>query len=242
MGGGRRTTGRGRGGTSGRVGLAAVALTSLGALGALSTATAPSAGAAPTASANGAYPVGTDLTGFGTELTDPTGMPPGVSNAPCTASAAHPYPVVLVHGTFANENFSWQALAPMLANAGYCVFGLDYGATSWTAASGNRMYGEDFVESSAAQLGDFVKQVLAWTTEPDGANATQVDIVGHSQGGMMPRYYIGFLGGASYVHTLVGLAPSNHGTTAGGLVTLAGLFGPGQYSSASAYGCGACGE
>ena len=29
---------------------------------------------------------------------------------------------------------------------------------------------------------------------------------------MMPRYYLKFLGGAAKVHTLVGLAPSNHGT------------------------------
>ena len=38
-------------------------------------------------------------------------------------------------------------------------------------------------------------------------------MVGHSQGGMMPRYYIKFLGGASKVDDLVGLAPSNHGTS-----------------------------
>ena len=54
--------------------------------------------------------------------------------------------------------------------------------------------------------------------------ASQVDIVGHSQGGMMPRYYIKFLGGAAKVHTLVGLAPSNHGTTLDGLFTLASYF------------------
>jgi triacylglycerol lipase len=37
-------------------------------------------------------------------------------------------------------------------------------------------------------------------------------MVGHSQGGMMPRYYLRFLGGARYVEELVALAPSNHGT------------------------------
>jgi len=36
----------------------------------------------------------------------------------------------------------------------------------------------------------------------------------------MPNYYIKFLGGASKVHTLIGLAPSNHGTTLSGLTTL----------------------
>jgi hypothetical protein len=54
--------------------------------------------------------------------------------------------------------------------------------------------------------------------------ASQVDIVGHSQGGMMPRYYLKFLNGAPKVHTLVGLVPSNHGTTLDGLFTLASYF------------------
>src|SRR5438046_568220 len=69
------------------------------------------------------------LMGMATELgpTD-SGMPPGVVNGPCTPAADHPYPVVLVHGTFANAAFSWQTLAPMLSNAGYCVFSLNYGA------------------------------------------------------------------------------------------------------------------
>jgi triacylglycerol esterase/lipase EstA (alpha/beta hydrolase family) len=39
-----------------------------------------------------------------------------------------------------------------------------------------------------------------------------VSLVGNSQGGMMPRYYIKFLGGAGKVDDLVGLSPSNHGT------------------------------
>ena len=30
---------------------------------------------------------------------------------------------------------------------------------------------------------------------------------------MMPNYYIKFLGGAAKVNELIGLAPSNHGTT-----------------------------
>ena len=69
-----------------------------------------------------------------------------------------------------------------------------------------------------AALRRFVNQVLAAT------GAHKVDIVGHSQGGMMPRYYIKNLGGASKVNTLVGLAPSNHGTTLEGLFTLASYF------------------
>jgi triacylglycerol esterase/lipase EstA (alpha/beta hydrolase family) len=70
-------------------------------------------------------------------------------------------------------------------------------------------------------------------------HARQVDLVGHSQGGMMPRYYIKYDGGAPKVHTLVGLAPSNHGTTLDGIFTLAGYF-PG--SDAVLSDCPACQE
>jgi hypothetical protein len=55
--------------------------------------------------------------------------------------------------------------------------------------------------------------------------AAKVDIVGHSQGGMMPRYYINVLGGASKVDKLVALAPSNYGTTLGGLTALGRALG-----------------
>jgi pimeloyl-ACP methyl ester carboxylesterase len=199
--------------------------------------------------------------GYLTELgaTD-SGMPPGVVNGPCTPSPDHPYPVVLVHGTFANENMSWQTLAPLLSNAGYCVFGLNYGATSWTTQSHDHSYGVDFVESSAAQLESFISgTVLPDTVEPAGnvagyaagANPAQVDLVGHSQGGMLPRYLIDTtssstypgLGHAAQVHTLVGLAPSNHGTDGGGAIAVFHqLFGDTVYTFASSSGCGACGE
>jgi hypothetical protein len=201
------------------------------------------------------------LRGIATELgPDDSGMPPGVVNGPCTPAPSHPYPVVLVHGTFANENFSWQTLAPLLSNAGYCVFGLNYGATSWTAASGDRYYGIDYVEHSAQELESFITgTVLRDTVEParnaagyhPGAHPVQVDIVGHSQGGMMPRYLIDKtssseypgLGDAAQVHTFVGLAPSNHGSDADGLVpAFARLFGTNVYSFPTSSGCPACGE
>ncbi|CAM5231106.1 Alpha/beta fold hydrolase OS=Streptomyces tendae OX=1932 GN=F3L20_09145 PE=4 SV=1 [Streptomyces tendae] len=54
--------------------------------------------------------------------------------------------------------------------------------------------------------------------------AAKVDIVGHSQGGMMPRHYLKFLGGAAEVNALIGIAPTNHGTTLGGLTALLPYF------------------
>ncbi|MFI2434009.1 esterase/lipase family protein [Streptomyces sp. NPDC018693] len=132
----------------------------------------------------------------------------------CKPSAAHPRPVVLVHGTFANSVDNWLGLAPYLKNRGYCVFSLDYG----------QLPGVPFfhalgpIEKSAEQLSAYVDKVLAAT----GAN--KADLVGHSQGGMMPRYYLKFLGGAAKVNALVGIAPNNHGTTLGGLTKLLPYF------------------
>jgi triacylglycerol esterase/lipase EstA (alpha/beta hydrolase family) len=146
----------------------------------------------------------------------PTASPPGANNFSCRPTATHPRPVILVHGTFGDMADSWQALSPLLANNGYCVFALNYGAADGSDALG--VYGIGDITVSAQQLATFVNEVLAAT------GAKKVDIVGHSQGGMMPRYYMKFLGGASKVHTLVGLAPSNHGTTIDGLGTVSGYL------------------
>ncbi|HEX4009345.1 MAG TPA: alpha/beta fold hydrolase [Solirubrobacteraceae bacterium] len=144
----------------------------------------------------------------------PTASPPGANDWSCKPAASHPRPVILVHGTFEDMADNWQALSPLLYDNGYCVFALNYGSYAGSGLAGVDATGP--IESSASQLAAFVKKVLAAT------GARQVDMVGHSQGGMMPRYYLRFLGGAPYVHTLVGLAPSNHGTTLDGFFTLAG--------------------
>jgi triacylglycerol esterase/lipase EstA (alpha/beta hydrolase family) len=47
---------------------------------------------------------------------------PGSAAAACQPSPAHPSPVVLVHGTFANQEISWNALRPLLQSRGYCVY------------------------------------------------------------------------------------------------------------------------
>jgi len=151
------------------------------------------------------------LAGFGFPQTPP----PGAGNFGCKPPAAHPDPVILVNGTFANQDDNWQAASPLLANHGYCVFTFNYGGTSPSAA----VQGTGDIAASAGQLASFVTRVLAAT------GAARADLVGHSQGGMMPRYYLKVLGGAAYVDKLVALAPSNHGTTLDGLTALVRAFG-----------------
>jgi len=145
----------------------------------------------------------------------PTTPPPGANDFSCKPGAAHPYPVILVNGTVANMDDNWQAASPLLANHGYCVFAFNYGGTS----AGAVFQGIGEIAASAAQLSSFVNEVLAAT------GSAKVDLVGHSQGGMMPRYYLDFLGGAAKVDKLVALAPSNYGTTLDGLTKLASLLG-----------------
>jgi triacylglycerol esterase/lipase EstA (alpha/beta hydrolase family) len=177
-------------------------------------ASAAPASAAPArmaaSSATAALPVNFDfLSGFLATEGSPTTAPPG-ANVACTPTAAHPFPVVLVHGTFENENDNWQAASPELVNHGFCVFAFNYGGST----PANDIQGTGEIAASAAQLSTFVNQVLAET------GASKVDIVGHSQGGMMPRFFINNLGGAAKVDKLVALAPSNFGTDLDGLVTL----------------------
>lgn len=126
--------------------------------------------------------------------------PPGANDWSCKPPPAHPRPVVLVEGTFESMVKNWSTMSPYLKSKGYCVFALDYGVTNGVPATGP-------VADSAAELKVFVNKVL------NATRAKKVDLVGHSQGGMMPRYYMHFLGGAKKVHHLIGIAPSNHGTT-----------------------------
>ena len=138
----------------------------------------------------------------------------GWNDYSCKPSAAHPRPVVLVHGTLGNSVDNWLALAPYLEDRGYCVFSMDYGQLSGVPV----FYGLGPIDKSAEQLSAYVDKVLTAT----GTN--KVDVVGHSQGGMMPRYYLKFLGGAAKVNALVGIAPDNHGTDLDGLTNLLPYF------------------
>ncbi|WP_062215001.1 alpha/beta fold hydrolase [Streptomyces sp. NBRC 109706] len=130
----------------------------------------------------------------------------------CTSERERP--VVLVHGTGGNAWLSWFGLAPYLVERGYCVYSLNYGQMSGVPI----LHGLAPIEGSADQLADFVDGVLATT------GADEVDIVGHSQGGMMPRYYLKHHPeGEEQVNALIALAPSTNGTTASGLIALLDL-------------------
>jgi triacylglycerol esterase/lipase EstA (alpha/beta hydrolase family) len=168
------------------------------------------------------------------------GPPPGANNWSCLPSRAHPRPVVLVHGTLENMAYNWYTLSSLLSNEGYCVFALNYGQEAARVVGFPGAVpagGTGPIPASAAQLAEFVKRVR------EATHAAKVDIVGHSQGGMMPRWYMRFLGGAASVHALIGLSPSNHGTTVDGLTNLLDLLPGGAGGATLGAVCGvACEE
>jgi triacylglycerol esterase/lipase EstA (alpha/beta hydrolase family) len=168
----------------------------------------------------------------------PNASPPGANDFSCRPSAAHPRPVVLVHGWIANQTVNWQTIAPILANNGYCVFSLTYGTDPDVSTPFYQPGGLIPMEESAQQLAEFVDEVRRAT------RASKVDIVGHSEGSLMPNWYVKYLGGAAKVKRYVGITPLWHGTDPAGLATInqigSALGVPPELYAAIDAACAAC--
>lgn len=166
--------------------------------------------------------------------------PPGSDDWSCHPSAAHPNPVVLVHGLAANQADNWDYLAPILARQGYCVFSLTYGRNPLAPPLRSQVGGLVTMERSAGELKAFVGRVRGAT------GASKVDIVGHSEGSLMPDYYVKFLGGAAVVDRYVGMTPLWDGTRLLGVSDIDGIgqrFGlDPAYGPAVAALCASCRE
>ncbi|MFS3128028.1 esterase/lipase family protein [Nocardioides sp. Bht2] len=154
----------------------------------------------------------------------------GINNWNCKPSAAHPEPVVLVHGMGANAPVNFATLAPAIAADDNCVFMETYG-TIWL---GPAIGGLDSMRTSAATLARFVDRVRAAT------GAAKVNIVGHSEGTTVPAYYLKFLGGDTAVKKFIGFGSNFAGTTLYGLGPLAVALG--FDDALNSGGCGACKE
>ncbi|KUO02566.1 esterase/lipase family protein [Streptomyces caeruleatus] len=161
-------------------------------------------------------------TAFLGSLVHPDASPPGANDWTCRPTREHPRPVVLLHATLANAYNNWSLLAPWLKQQGYCVFAPNYGGVQ-----GSPFQATGPIPEAARQVARYVDRVLKAT------GARQVDLVGHSQGGgPTPRWYLRFEGGTdpahpkrNKVHSLIALAPSNHGGTASGIGILTTKLG-----------------
>ncbi|WP_343232848.1 MULTISPECIES: alpha/beta fold hydrolase [unclassified Tsukamurella] len=161
------------------------------------------------------------------ELRGRGGSLPGSNDFDRKPTPEHPVPVVLVHGTGGGRQTNWGAYVPLLANEGFSVFALTYGAVRGARWPLNQIGGMRSIEASAAELGEFIERVL------DATGAPQVDIVGHSQGTLVPAFYAKALGGGARIRRYVSLAPLWRGT--GGdlarmALTVAGRLGLGERS------------
>lgn len=119
-------------------------------------------------------------------------------------------------GTTETAFANWSWMAPQLRRDGWCVWTFNYNPA--IGLDGKLDEAHPFsgdIRSSAAYLARFVDLVRYAT------GAESVDLVGHSQGGgPLPRAYLKWYGGDKVVKNLVGITPSNHGTTVMGLQQL----------------------
>jgi triacylglycerol lipase len=158
---------------------------------------------------------------------------PGSNIWTCKPTKRHPRPVVLVHGTSGNQSTNWQTYAPLLANKGYCVFALTYGVDQTGVPGSENFGGMTRIQDSAKELKRFIAKVLRTT------GAAKVDILGHSQGTLMPNYYAKFLGGAKFIKRYVSLAPLWRGTRAAQVSAItSAAFGAGDESTPVCVACG----
>ena len=150
------------------------------------------------------------FSGIPGELAHHGGSLPGSNDFSCRPTPKHPYPVVLAHGTGGSQQTNWGAYVPLLKNEGYCVFALTYGALDDLPWPGPAVGGMGLIEDSAAQFARFVDKVLAAT------GASKVDVVGHSQGTVVPAYYAKVLGGRGKIDKQVSIAPAWRGSKVAG--------------------------
>ncbi len=145
---------------------------------------------------------------------NPDSAPPGANDFSCKPTKRHPQPVVLAHGLLANQTVNWRTIAPYLKNRGFCVFSLTYGTKDEVTSPAYQPGGLRKMQSSARELKRFVKRVKAAT------GARKVDIVGHSEGSLMPDWYVRFLNGGRSVDDYVAMTPLWGGTDPAGLATV----------------------
>ena len=121
------------------------------------------------------------------------------------AGAAGPDPVIIVAGTF-SPAFANEPLAARLRADGKTVSIFELPTL-----------GTQDIRLSAQALASFAAGVRAQT------GAAKVDLVGHSQGGLVARAYVKWYGGSSKVDSLITLGAPNKGTYVANLANVLGF-------------------
>jgi len=140
----------------------------------------------------GESPVRTALVEWGLAALLSAARPLGFLPLP-GARTRGPRPIIVLHG-YAMNRANFLPLACRLARAGLGpIFGFEYWTLGRTAAA-------------ARQLGWFIDEVRAAT------GAAQVDVIGHSMGGVVGRYHVSLAGGDGVVAHLVTIGSPHTGT------------------------------
>lgn len=160
---------------------------------------------------------------FAESFLDPDKMPEGVNDWNCQPEDGRD-PIVLIHGTWENSYDNWAAMAPALADDGNCVYATNYGKADLLNKGGAlttlpNTFATGDIAASGGEIATFVDKVLAETGKE------KVDLVGHSQGGLLARQYLKFNGGAEKTDHVVTLGATNHGTTLSGIGNLDRFIG-----------------
>ncbi|MEH0820544.1 MULTISPECIES: lipase family alpha/beta hydrolase [unclassified Micromonospora] len=129
----------------------------------------------------------------------------GTVAASTTAAAANANPVIVVGGLI-GVSIAYEPIAARLRADGFRVSifqipGLGFGD----------------IRESARAFKTYVDQVRART------GAAKVDLVAHSEGGLVSRWYVKFLGGADAVGRYVSLGSPQQGTYAANILKFVGL-------------------
>ena len=151
-------------------------------------------------------------------LANPDAQAQGANDWDCVPEEGT-QPVVLVHGTYANQYNSFARMAPELTWAGHCVYSFNYGTDGTDlAAQLPGVYGTTGLSGNGDELAAFADTVRART------GFDELDMVGWSQGGTIITDVLKKHGGDG-VDDVVTYGGSHHGTTLSGLATLAGAIG-----------------
>ncbi|MBN1802961.1 MAG: alpha/beta fold hydrolase [Candidatus Lokiarchaeota archaeon] len=110
-------------------------------------------------------------------------------------------PILFVHG-YTGSASNWNTMISRFRSAGYeddLLYAFTFSNPS-SASSGIN-------ERNAGEISGWVDYILSQT------GASEIDIIGHSMGGLSSRWYIKYLGGTSKVDDYVSLGTPQHGTT-----------------------------
>ncbi|MFG3306409.1 esterase/lipase family protein [Streptomyces wuyuanensis] len=134
----------------------------------------------------------------GSPSADPPGspLPPHVPDAPALPALPAPHPpAVLLHGFVDNRSVFVLLRRALVREGGRHVESLNYSPLTCD------------IRTAAELLGRHVEEICA------RSGRQRIDIVGHSLGGLIARYYVQRLGGDRRVRTLVTLGTPHAGTS-----------------------------